>query len=797
MNRLAKIVALLLSFVLLAGSLCSCGIIDMIIPGDSTNDGTNGDAGNNDNGTTDDSGSNNDGTNDDSGNNDEEADNSSSNKITTSDTYVPGKEYDIVVYGDTAAAVIAAVAASRQGATVALVAPNKQLGGMLAGGLFETDLGNTKVIGGMSREFFMRNAVKKGETKANAVDWYFEPHVAEEIFADMINETKKTIYPVEVFLGERLLENAGVVMSGATIKTIICESGKEFSATNFIDACYEGDLMAQAGVTYTYGREGREVYGETLAGVVDPSVAGASNHNFKYNILARDENGNLKYQEVSEEPLAPVGTGDTKIQAYNFRVCMTNDKNNMIPVPKPEGYDPARYALLADYIDAWVKAEGKAPTPKQLFGIGHEVNNKCDFNNKGAFSTDYIGGNYNYPDSTYAEREEIWNEHYKYVVGLLYFLTNDTSVHKDVRAEMSKWGLPKDEYVETDNWTFQLYVREGRRMIGEYVMTQADVQKGGGVNLQKSDSIGMGSYKSDSHNVQRYITADGYIRNEGNMEVQVDPYEIPYRMILPQRAEVDNLLVSCTFSASHVAYSTIRMEPQYMIIGEAAGRAAAISVQDKVKVHDIDVSKLQAHLIANDAVLTLTRQELMNREFIEDFNNNNKWTKANASGCAVTVLQNDSYITLKRSAMSNYGYITRNNFTAPTENFTVEFRAKLNGKGKVEFAIRGTEYFVQVVLTLDGDKVGTVSNAYVDPTKTKQLDTSVWHDYKIVVNKGTDGKYSYDMYVDGELAWENATYTTGFGTSIFKIGMDGATKTGGQAALNVDIDSVSVKINKD
>lgn len=234
-----------------------------------------------------------------------------------------------------------------------------------------------------------------------------------------------------------------------------------------------------------------------------------------------------------------------------------------------------------------------------------------------------------------------------------------------------------------------------------------------------------------------------------------------------------------------------------MIIGEAAGRAAAISVQDKVKVHDIDVSKLQAHLIANDAVLTLTRQELMNREFIEDFNNNNKWTKANASGCAVTVLQNDSYITLKRSAMSNYGYITRNNFTAPTENFTVEFRAKLNGKGKVEFAIRGAEYFVQVVLTLDGDKVGTVSNGYVDPTKTKQLDTSVWHDYKIVVNKGTDGKYSYDMYVDGELAWENATYTTGFGTSIFKIGMDGATKTGGQAALNVDIDSVYVKINKD
>ena len=532
MNRFSKIVALLLSLVLFVGGMCSCGLLELFIPGDNiVDDGTSNNGGNNGE-ITDKPGDDNGGNTDDPGTDDGGDDTPSSNKITTSDTYVPGKEYDIVVYGDTAAAVIAAVAASRQGATVALVAPNKQLGGMLAGGLFETDLGNSNVIGGLSREFFMRNAVKKGKTTANAVDWYFEPHVAEEIFADMINETKATIFPVEVFLGERLLENAGVEMSGATITKIICESGKEFSATNFIDACYEGDLMAQAGVTYTYGREGREVYGETLAGVVDPSVAGASNHNFKYNILARDENGNLKYQEVSEEPLAPVGSGDTKIQAYNFRVCMTKDKNNMIPVPKPEGYDPARYALLADYIDAWVAAEGKAPTPKQLFGIGHEVNGKCDFNNKGAFSTDYIGGNYNYPDSTYAEREEIWNEHYKYVVGLLYFLTNDESVHIDVRTEMQKWGLPKDEFVETDNWTFQLYVREGRRMIGEYVMTQKDIQKGGGTALTKYDSIGMGSYKSDSHNVQRYITADGYIRNEGNMEVQVDPYEIPYRMLL-------------------------------------------------------------------------------------------------------------------------------------------------------------------------------------------------------------------------------------------------------------------------
>lgn len=783
MRKSLKTVALLLSFVLLAGYLCSCGStpVDPVTSTVTTNNGTNNEP---DNGT-------NDGTNNGNDDNTPEP-----NWTIKSDEYTPGKEYDIVVYGDTAAAVVAAVAASRQGATVAIVAPNKQLGGMLAGGLFETDLGNSKVIGGMSREFFKRNAVIKGNTSANAVDWYFEPHVAEEIFADMINETKSTAYPVEVFTGERLVENSGVVKSGATITKILCESGKEFTATNFIDASYEGDLMAQSGVTYTFGREGREVYGESLAGVVGPNVQGANNHNFNYKILARDENGNLKYQEVSEEPLAPVGTGDKKIQAYNFRICLTNNKNNMLPFPKPEGYDPTRYALLADYIAAWVAAEGKAPTIKQLFGVGHAVNDKCDFNNKGAFSTDYIGGNYNYPDATYAERQEIWNAHYKYTLGLLYFLTNDPSVHADVRKAMSEWGLPKDEYVETNNWTFQLYVREGRRMIGEYVMTQKDIQKGGGTNLTKYDSIGMGSYNSDSHNVQRYITADGYIRNEGNMEVRVDPYEIPYRMILPKRAEADNLLVTCTFSASHVAYSTIRMEAQYMIIGEAAGRAAAISVQDNAKVHDIDVSKLQAYLISNDAVLTLTNPELTNREFIDDLNNTNKWNKANASGCAVTVVQNDSYITVKRDAMENYGYITRNNFTPPTVDFSIEFRAKLNGKGKVEFALRSSEYLISVVLTLDGNKNGTVATSFINPSKSMELDTSVWHDYKVDVKKGADNKYTYDLYVDGTLAWENASNDSGFGTNIFKIGMDGAVNVGERAALNVDLDSVAIRITK-
>ncbi|MBR2915707.1 MAG: FAD-dependent oxidoreductase [Clostridia bacterium] len=809
MRKFLKVIALLLSFVLLAGAVCSCASNDLTVSDSSESsaeDVTSESSGTISDALPDTSDTISDNVSPDVSDEEsaEESDvsedgqggeTSQPEEVQKPDDNTP--KYDIVVYGDTAAAVVSAVAASRQGAKVALVAPNKHLGGMMSGGLFETDLGNSSVIGGMSREFFKRNAVIKGNKTADAVDWYFEPHVAEEIFADMLNETKKTPYPVDVFFGERLVENSGVVMSGATITKIICESGKEFSAKNFIDASYEGDLMAQAGVTYTFGREGREVYGESLAGVVDPSVQGANNHNFRFNILARDENGNLKYKEVSEEPLAPAGTGDKKIQAYNFRICLTNNAANKLPFPKPEGYDPSRYALLADYIDAWVKAEGKAPAVNRLFIIGHGVNGKHDFNNNGAFSTDYIGGNYNYPDATYAQRQEIWNDHYNYTMGLLYFLTNDPSVHADVRKGMSAWGLPKDEYTDNNNWTFQLYIREGRRMIGEYVMTQKDIRKGGGVDLTKPDTIGMGSYNSDSHNVQRYITADGYIRNEGNMEVNVDPYEIPYRMLLPKRAEADNLLVTCTFSASHVAYSTIRMEVQYMIIGEAAGRAAAISVQDNTKVHDIDITKLQRFLKENDAVLTFTKAELMNCEFEESFDNSNKWIIASGPDNEPKITQNASFVNLYRSAMANYSYITRKDFLAPTTNFTYGFRAKLNSTGKTEITVRSGEYLIMIILNLNGDKTGSVSNAYIDPADSTKLDTSVWHDYKVVVKKSANNQYTYDLYVDGKLLWEN-TSTNPLGvnkSSMFKIGIDSESVVGERTQLNVDVDSVYVKIN--
>lgn len=717
-----------------------------------------------------------------------------------SDEYVANKEYDIVVYGDTAAAVIASVAASRQNAKVALVAPNVHLGGMVSGGLSQTDLGDSSVIGGMSREFFKRNAIKKGGSKK--VDWYFEPHIAEEIFVDMINETKESDYPIEVFTGERLVENDGVEMDGNTIDKIICESGKVFDGVHFIDASYEGDLMAQAGVSYTYGREGKNEYNESLAGVVSPTVAGAANHNFKYDIKAYDDNGKLKYQEVSEEPLAEVGTGDKKIQAYNFRMVLTNDPSNKIEFPKPEGYDAKRYALLGDYLNVWYQSTGKAPTAHELFGFRDGVNNKWDFNNKGAFSTDYIGGNYNYPNGTYAEREQIWQEHYKYTAGLLYFLANDPSVPDATRKEVASYGLPKDEYQDSNNWTFQLYVREGRRMLGEYIMTQKDIEKGGKY-LTKPDSIGMGSYNSDSHNVQRYITKDGYIRNEGNMEVKVDPYEIPYRTLLPKKQEADNLLVTCTLSASHVAYSTIRMEPQYMIIGEAAGTAAAIAIADEAKVHDINIAKLQNLLSKGGSILSKTDKNnlptygknIVFYDSMDDFASG--WTESkHTSAPSFKVTQNDTYASLTKEYSSNYSFLTRKNFGAPTTDFTLSFKAKLNSKSDTEFTIRNKGYLVKVVLVNDGDGRGEVKSDYASEAKTYSVNTSEWHDYKVVVIKDTDNQYKYSLYVDNQLAWSEAYHSSGFtssSTDIFKIGNEGVTKTNGTGVTDLDLDYIKIE----
>ena len=246
--------------------------------------------------------------------------------------------------------------------------------------------------------------------------------------------------------------------------------------------------------------------------------------------------------------------------------------------------------MLRRLIDVVQKERGFPPSLDELLLIRADLpHQKADFNNRGPFSTDYIGASYDYPDGSYATRARIWREHVLYTKGLLYFLSHDRRIPASIRDSMNLWGLAKDEFVDNRNWPYQLYIREGRRMVGDFVMTQKDLQ----TELTKSDAIAMGSYNSDSHNVQRFMQDDGSAQNEGNMEVPVQPYQIPYRVLLPKRSEATNLLVSVPFSASHVVYSSMRMEPQYMMIGQAAGVAASLALRHGVGVHDGDVAELR------------------------------------------------------------------------------------------------------------------------------------------------------------------------------------------------------------
>jgi hypothetical protein len=494
--------------------------------------------------------------------------------------------FDVVVYGGTAGGVITAVAAAREGLSVALLEPGNHLGGMVSGGLGWTDYGKKEVIGGYSLEFFQHVGAKYGRD----IEWHFEPHVAEAVFNDLVKEAGIHLFPQH-----RLREKNGVTKNGTTITELVTEDGARFRARIFADASYEGDLMAQARVSYIWGREGTSEYNESLAGVRDRTPL----HQFRAAVSPVDSSGKL-LPEIMPRSKDPVGAADKRVQAYNFRVCMTNNPDNRVAWPKPAGYTPARYELLARYLPAFEQELERPVAINDVMKADIVQNGKSDTNNNGAFSTDYIGGSYEYPEGTYAARAKIRQAHVDYIQGFLYFLGTDTRIPKTLSAEMKEWGLCKDEFTDNDHWPYQLYVREARRMVGEYVMSQKDIQ----TDLTKPDSIGMGSYNSDSHNVQRRPTEDGSaVENEGDMQVAVKPYEIPYRLLLPKRTQATNLLVPVCFSATHVAYSTLRMEPQYMIVGHAAGVAAKIAIERKQAVQDVDTKALAAKLLAQGAVL--------------------------------------------------------------------------------------------------------------------------------------------------------------------------------------------------
>ena len=507
----------------------------------------------------------------------------------------PAPSPDLVVYGGTASGVMTAYSASREGLRVALLEPGVHLGGMVAGGLSATDLGHYPIIGGYARDFYMKAAAHYGVRDLDrAANWLSEPHVDEDIFRTMLKDAG-----VVVYFHEHLREKNGVELEGKRVVSITTSDGKDWPARVFADCSYEGELMAQAKVSYTWGREAAAEYGEDLAGV----RGNTPKHQFLWPLSAYDEHHHL-LPEIDPGPLAPPGSGDKKVQAYNFRLILTNDPSNRVPFPRPKGYDRSRFALLERYLNEFPQHVGRAPGFRDITNPVMIPNHKADFNNNGPVSTDYIGHSWKYPEASYAGKAALWQEHLLYTESFFYFISQDRKVPASLRAEANEWGLPKDEFADTDHWPNQLYIREGRRLVGEYVMRQSDLQ----TERSKTDSIGMGSYNSDSHNIQRVAMPDGTVRNEGDVQVPVQPYEIAYRSITPKRSESENLLVPVCLSATHAAYSSVRMEPQYMIIGQAAGVAAALAIQNHTSIQDVGIPDLQQKLRAHGAILHLSEE---------------------------------------------------------------------------------------------------------------------------------------------------------------------------------------------
>ena len=522
-------------------------------------------------------------------------------------TAAPTATYDLVVYGGTSGGIVAAIQARAMGKRVVLLEPSTHLGGLTAGGLGATDIGNKSAIGGLSREFYRRvaahyardaswihqrrDAYKSGRGSRDSGEdemWTFEPHVAEQIYRDWLKESG-----VEVMLSQRLLRNGqGVSKQGPHITALICEDGSRFHAQMFIDATYEGDLFAEAGVSYHIGREAEATYGETLNGI---RVARALKHQFTHDVdpyrVPGDPSSGL-IPLISSHPPGTDGDGDTRVQAYNFRMCTTDVAENRRAWPQPADYDESEFELLFRNFEA-----GDHRIPWNPVWM---PNRKTDTNNNFAVSTDYIGGNIGYVEGSYAERDAIVADHRRYQQGLMWSLANHPRVPEQVRTHFQRLGLAKDEFVDNDNWPHQLYVREGRRMVGGYVMTQADCQW----HRKADDPVGLAAYNMDSHNCQRYVTSEGVVRNEGDVQVGVKPYPISYRSICPQQTECDNLLVPVCLSASHIAYGSIRMEPVFMVLGQSAATAAVLAIDAGVGVQDLSYAHLKEHLLADGQALT-------------------------------------------------------------------------------------------------------------------------------------------------------------------------------------------------
>ncbi|WP_146391433.1 FAD-dependent oxidoreductase [Allorhodopirellula solitaria] len=521
--------------------------------------------------------------------------------------------YDVVIYGGTSAAVTAAVQAKRMNQSVIVVSPDRHLGGLTSGGLGWTDTGNKYVIGGLAKEFYQavyrhyqnadswnfqqraeygdRAQGHRASDDDDATMWVFEPHVAEDIFNALIAE-----HQIPVIRDAWLDRENGVVKKDKKIVSITTLDGETYSGRQFIDATYEGDLVAAAGVETTTGRESVAAFDEPHAGV----QTGIRHHQHHFGVLDHpvdpyvvpgDPSSGV-IPRVSSDPPGADGSGDDRIQAYCFRTCFTNHAPNRVPFPKPEGYDPSQYEVLVRCFEAGWKDVFKKFDPLPNF--------KTDTNNHGPVSFDNIGYNYDYPDASYERRAEIIREHETYQKGILYFIAHDPRVPQAIQEEMQRWGLAKDEFTDNGNWPHQIYVREARRMVGKFIITENHLRK----KIDTPESVGMGSYSIDSHNTQRYISPEGTVQNEGDIGVSTrGPYEIAMGCLLPRSEQCVNLTVPICVSSTHMAFGSIRMEPVFMILGQSAATLSAMANELETDVQKIRYDRLKKRLLDDGQIL--------------------------------------------------------------------------------------------------------------------------------------------------------------------------------------------------
>jgi len=510
------------------------------------------------------------------------------------------RAFDVVVYGGTSSGVVAAATAGRLGKSVVLIEPGHHLGGLTSGGLGATDIGNKAAIGGMARDFYRRVAAyyhrpeawkwqrrddyRSGRQRAGeATMWTFEPHVAEQLMRQFVDDAG-----VDVVLGQRLDRLAGVTKRDSAIASIRMETGQVYRGKRFIDATYEGDLLAAAGVGYRVGREAEAIYHETLNGV---RTRRAVHHQMQPGVdpyVRAGEPASGLLPGVHAGSPGQEGAGDRRVQAACFRMCLTDVPENQIPLTKPPGYDPLRYELLFRNFEA-----GETRVPWHLTPM---PNGKTDINNNHGFSTDYIGMSDPWPEASYAQREAIYREHLRYQQGLMWTLAHHPRVPAAIRHEVGRWGNCRDEFPEQGGWSHQLYVREARRMVSDYVMTQHHCL---GEKVARQP-VALAAYTMDSHHVQRYVDRSGHVRNEGDVQVGgFPPYGVDYRSMVPKESECTNLLVPVCLSASHIAYGSIRMEPVFMVLGQSAATAACQSIDNDVGVQRIDYGRLRRRLLTD------------------------------------------------------------------------------------------------------------------------------------------------------------------------------------------------------